>query len=122
MRERALQLQQVEAEKPIANNDLRSFLREIQESRPTLELSASVRVTLYVSVSFYVWDSIDKEEVAIGSRQYEFSEEIDVDAYLTCSAVELDTPPRQWNIDIDIAEGRYPVGGDEVEPDFGGDE
>jgi hypothetical protein len=87
-----------------------------------VELNASVQVDVEVSVQFYVWDSIDREELAIGGQSHTFSEKIEVEAYLTCSAVEIDAAPETWDIDIEIGSGKYALEDYEVELDLGGDE
>jgi hypothetical protein len=42
-----------------------------------------------MSVEFFAWDSIDKEELSLGSQ--DFTTQVDVDVYLTCSDVHLET-------------------------------
>lgn len=87
-----------------------------------VELTASVQVTVDVNVRFYVWDSIDREEVSVGSQGYSFTQQIDVDAFLSCSNVQVDGDPEQWDIDIEIGTSKYAVEEGEVELDFGRDE
>ena len=91
------------------------------ENEPTtwvVELRVSVGVRVSISIDFYVWDSIDREEMKIDSSSVVAEEEIDVEVYLTCSNVNLNTQPKDWDIDIEVASGSYGVDAFEVEPDF----
>lgn len=83
-----------------------------------VELAASLTVDVQVNVEFFIWDSIDREEIKIGGDSYTVSTKVDVDAFLTCSEISLDTEPAEWSIETEIASGRYDVGSIEVEPDF----
>jgi hypothetical protein len=71
-----------------------------------------------LSVEFFAWDSIDREEVGIGSDNYTISMDIKVESFLSCTDVQLDNGPDEWNVEMDIANGSYSVDGIEVEPDF----
>jgi hypothetical protein len=86
-----------------------------------VELTASAIVEVYVSVSFYAWDSIDREDVPLGSQTERVRKTIEVDAFLTCSDVRLEGRPEDWHIEIEIGPGRYSVGGLEVEVDLSRD-
>lgn len=83
-----------------------------------VELAAHLTVDVQVGVEFFVWDSIDRDEVGIGSDSYTIPMEIDVEAFLTCAEVQIDKGPEEWNIETEIASGSYSVDEIEVEPDF----
>jgi hypothetical protein len=83
-----------------------------------VELAAHLAVDVQVSVEFFIWDSIDRDEVGIGGDSYTIPMEIDVEAFLTCAEVQLDKGPEDWSIEAEIASGSYSVDEIEVEPDF----
>ena len=95
------------------------------EDEPTtwvIELTASVKVKVRLSIQFFIWDSIDREELSMGSEDATTQEDIEVDVFLTCADVHLETAPNDWQIDIEIARGSYSLEGFEVELDYGRDE
>lgn len=83
-----------------------------------VELTARAQVDVTVSVQFFVWDSIDREELPFGSDSFTFTQEVAIDAYLTCYSVKLDSPPESWDIDVEIGLAKYSLSAAEVEPDF----
>lgn len=83
-----------------------------------VELTAVATVDVTVSVQFFVWDSIDREELAFGSDSFTFTQTVDVEAFLTCQSVKLETDPEAWQIEVEIGTGEYSLGDAEVEPDF----
>ncbi|MBY8949653.1 MULTISPECIES: PIN domain-containing protein [Pseudomonas] len=83
-----------------------------------IELAIKAEVDLSVYVDFFAWDSIDREEISIGSDSFASSVVIEVQAYLTCSGVQGDSSPEDWDIEIDIAQGSYDCEPMDVEPDF----
>ncbi len=85
-----------------------------------VELTVSLTVNVYMSVEFFGWDSIDREELSFGTQSFTTQEDIDVDVYLTCSDVRQETLPSDWHTEIEIADGDYSVAGFEVELDYGG--
>jgi len=84
-----------------------------------VEVTAYVKATVSVSVDFYIWDSIDREELSVGNETFRHDTEVELNAFLTCSDVQLDSEPEAWRIDTDLAGGSYSVGELEVEQDFG---
>ncbi len=85
-----------------------------------VELTVSLTVNVHISVEFFAWDSIDREELSLGSQIFTTQDEIDVDVYLTCSDVRLETLPSDWQTEIEIADGNYSIGRFEAELDYGG--
>lgn len=84
-----------------------------------VELTVRVKASVDVSCEFFAWDSIDKEELSLGSQEFSSEEEVHVEVFLTCSDVHLETEPSDWDTDIEIADGRYSLSGFEVELDYG---
>lgn len=84
-----------------------------------VELTVRVRANIDVSAEFFAWDSIDKEELSLGAQEFATEEEVDVEVFLTCTDVHLETEPSAWNTDIEIADGSYSLRGFEVELDYG---
>lgn len=83
-----------------------------------VELDAQLTVEVEISVEFFVWDSIDHDEVNMGNDTCTIPITINVEAFLTCTEIQLDNSPDEWGIDIEIADGSYSIDGFEVEPDF----
>lgn len=86
-----------------------------------VELTATVQADVVVDVRFFVWDSIDREELAFGGEQFTFTEQVEVEAYLTCYEVKLDAEPQTWHIEVEIGSGKYRLDAAEVELDLGGE-
>ncbi|MET3603212.1 hypothetical protein ABIC99_000996 [Sphaerotilus sulfidivorans] len=87
-----------------------------------VELKVSITVDVHISVEFFAWDWIDKEELSLGSQSFTTQNGVDVDVYLTCSDVYLETPLRDWITEIEIADGNYSIERFEVEIDYGDSE
>lgn len=83
-----------------------------------IELNVTATVHLSVEVEFFAWDSIDREEVSLGSDVVPGESTIDVQVYFTCSGVEEDSQPDDWEIEIEIASGDYECDPMDVEPNF----
>jgi len=79
-----------------------------------VEVTVKVKVDVRTSFTTYVWDSIDREELALSSNLADVEEEIEVSAYLTCLDVLPDSAPHHWNVQIEIASGAYSVDVGEV--------
>ncbi len=84
-----------------------------------VELTVRVKANVEVSAEFFAWDSIDKEELSLGTQEFTRDAEVDVEVFLTCTDVHLETEPNDWGTDIEIAEGTYYLGGFEIELDNG---
>lgn len=91
------------------------------EDRTTwiVEVTAHVTASVHISVDFFIWDSIDREELSFGNQSVTHETELELKAFLTCSDVQLDSEPAAWSIETDLASGSYSVGDLEVEQDFG---
>jgi PIN domain len=84
-----------------------------------VELTVRVKANVDVSVEFFAWDSIDKEELTLGAQKFTTEEEVHVEVFLTCNDVHLETEPSDRITEIDIADGNYSLIGFEVELDYG---
>ncbi|HEY8906859.1 MAG TPA: PIN domain-containing protein [Rhodoferax sp.] len=84
-----------------------------------VELAVHVKVDIDVSVEFFAWDSIDREELSLGTQPFSTVAEVDIEVFLTCTDVHLETAPSGWSTEIEIADGSYSLEGFEVELDYG---
>lgn len=84
-----------------------------------VELTVCVKANVEVSVEFFAWDSIDREEVSLGTQDFSVEKEVDVEVFLTCSNVHLETQPSDWDTVIEIADGSYSLDALDVELDYG---
>ncbi|AEF20546.1 PIN domain-containing protein [Pseudomonas fulva] len=80
-----------------------------------VEVTALVKVDVAVSVTTYLWDSIDRDEVQLGSDAVTHEVEIEVSAFLTCSNVQAGSEPKDWDVEVEIAPGDYDVDVGEVQ-------
>lgn len=87
-----------------------------------VELPVSISVEISVSVAFYQWDSIDHEEIPIGSQEISVPMDIDVSVFLTSSGELMASPVEEWDIEVEITSGSYSVYAGEVNLDYGDDE
>lgn len=85
----------------------------------TVEVSATIIVNLDIGVEFFQYDTIDHEEVGMGSDEISREVEIDIDLFLMCQGELLDSPVDDWNIGFEIEGGDYRVEVGEVNPDYG---
>lgn len=102
----------------VHDNSLNVWKVDDEPGAWVVELTATVTVDVTVSVQFFIWDSIDREELPFGHDSFTFSQEVDVEAYLTCYSVKLETAPVSWEIEVEIGSGTYSLDAAEVEPDF----
>ncbi|MCU1740050.1 MULTISPECIES: PIN domain-containing protein [unclassified Pseudomonas] len=79
-----------------------------------VEVMARVMVNVETSVTTYLWDSIDRDELAIDSDSVNTDVEIEVTAFLTCTEVQAGSPPSDWDVEVEIAPGTYVVDVGEV--------
>lgn len=80
-----------------------------------IEVTASVKVDITTSVTTFMWDSIDRDEVQLSSDNIDTEEVIEVAAFLTCSNVQAGSTPREWDVEVEIAPGDYNVDVGEVQ-------
>ncbi len=87
-----------------------------------VELPVSISVEISVSVSFYQWDSIDHEEIPMGSQDISVPMNIEVSVFLTSAGGLMASPVDEWDIEIEITSGSYSVDVGEVNLDYEDDE
>lgn len=101
--------------------DLTGIGTWLVEHDPTIciiEVRATVQVSVDVSVEFFMYDTIDHEEINFGSQVISRDHEMDVDVFITLrgdlehATVDLLDPS------IELAGGEYDLEVGEVEPDF----
>lgn len=85
----------------------------------TVEVSVTVTVDLDIGVEFFQYDTIDHEEMGMGSEEISRQVEIGIDLFLMCQGDLLDTPVDDWDIGFEIEGGDYRVEVGEVNPDYG---
>lgn len=103
-------------------DDLSLWLVEHDPSVCTVEISVSVVADLEVGVAFYQYDTIDHDEICIGSDEVTRQVDVEVEVFLLCHGDLLDEPIEEWDIGFEITGGEYRVDVGEVNPDFGGDD
>ncbi|WP_310646998.1 PIN domain-containing protein [Limnohabitans sp.] len=91
------------------------------EHDPTIciiEVRATVQVSVDVNVEFFVYDTIDHEELNFGSLEVTRDHELEVDMFITLRGdLEL-AAVDELDPSIELAGGEYDVEVGEVEPDF----
>lgn len=80
-----------------------------------IEVTASVKVEVSTSVTTFVWDSIDRDEVSLSGDSVENDVDIEVTAFLTCSNVQAGSTPQEWDVEVEIAPEEYEVDVGEVQ-------
>lgn len=96
-------------------NSLSIWNDEADPSKWLAELTASIKVETSTSVRTFILDSIDRDEVELSSDSVENEEEIEVTAFLTCSNVQADSTPKEWDVEVEIAPENYSVNVGEVQ-------
>jgi len=81
-------------------------------------LNVTAQVELHLDVEFFAWDSIDREEISLGSDVLPVESNIEVEVFFKCSGVEEGSRPEDWEIEIELATGSYECDPVNVEPDF----
>ena len=87
-----------------------------------VEVPVSISVEVLISVAFFQWDSIDHEEIPMGSQEIAVPMDVDVSVFLTSSGELMALPVADWDIEVEIATGSYSVDAGEVNLDYGYDE
>lgn len=85
----------------------------------TVEVSVTVTVDLDIGVEFFQYDTIDHEEIGMGSDEISRRVEIGIDLFLMCQGDLLVAPVDDWDIGVEIEGGDYRVEVGEVNPDYG---
>lgn len=85
----------------------------------TVEISVTITVDLDIGVEFFQYDTIDHEEMGMGSEEISRQVEIGIDLFLMCQGDLLNAPVDDWDIGFEIEGGDYRVEVGEVNPDYG---
>lgn len=102
--------------------DLTGISTWLVEHDPTIciiEIRAKVQVSVDVSVEFFMYDTIDHEELNFGSLQVSRDHEMKVDVFITLRGDLEHATVDELDPSIELAGGEYDVEIGEVEPDFG---
>ncbi len=94
------------------------WLIEHDPSVCTVEISVSVTVDLEVGVDFYQYDTIDHEEICMGSDEITRQVTLNVEVFLLCHGDLFVESVDEWEVDIEITGGEYLVEIGEVNPDY----
>lgn len=84
----------------------------------TVEVPASVSVTLNINIDFYQYDAVDKEEIAAASNNIFKKVTVDVDVFLICRGNLLEDEVDEWRVDIGTSGDDYRIDIGEVNPSF----
>lgn len=102
----------------VATDQIEVWSLEDEPSTWVVEIEVVATAVVDVEVTHYVWDSIDREELQLKSDTLSLDKEFEVQVYLTCTNVRDEVPPEEWNVDVEIAAGRYSIDVGEVDPFF----
>lgn len=102
----------------IAPDSIGLWLVEHDPSVCTVEISVSVTVDLDIGVEFFQYDTIDHEEIGMGSEEISRNVEVSTYLFMMCHGDLLDTPVDDWDIGFEVEGGDYHVEVGEVNPDY----
>lgn len=85
----------------------------------TVEVAVTITVDLDIGVEFFQYDTIDHEEMGMGSEEISRQVEIGIDLFLMCQGDLLESPVNDWMISFEIEGGDYRIEIGEVNPDYG---
>ena len=83
-----------------------------------VELPVLISVEISVSVAFFQWDSIDHEEIPMGSQDILVPMDVEVSLFMTSTGELMASPVEDWEIEVEIASGKYSVDAGEVNLDY----
>lgn len=72
-----------------------------------IELTVMATVNLEAEVTFNVFDTIDREDVNIGSQTINHTDEVEMRLFATCRGELLTTPPSEWKIELEVTSEDY---------------
>ncbi len=101
--------------------DLTGIGTWLVEHDPTvciIEVRATVQVSVDVNVEFFMYDTIDHEELNFGSIEVSRGHEIEVDVFITLRGDLEHSAIDDLDPSIELAGGEYDVEVGEVDPDF----
>ncbi len=101
--------------------DLTGIGTWLVEHDPTIciiEVRATVHVSVDVNVEFFIYDTIDHEELNFGSLEISRDHEMEVDVFITLRGDLANSGIDELDPSVELAGGEYDVEVGEVEPDF----
>ncbi len=101
--------------------DLTEIGTWLVEHDPTIciiEVRATVQVSVDVNVEFFIYDTIDHEELNFGSIEVSRDHEVEVDLFITLRGDLENAAIDDLDPSIELAGGEYDVEVGEVDPDF----
>ena len=96
-----------------------TWLVEHDPSICIIEVRATVQVSVDVNVEFFVYDTIDHDELNFGSLEVTRNHEMEVDVFITLRGDLEHVAVDELDPSIELAGGEYDVEVGEVDPDFG---
>ena len=99
-------------------DDLSIWLVEHDTTVCTIEVPANVKIELRVLIEFYRYDSLDGDEVNVGSNELSTEIDLDVDVVLVCTGDLLEAPVEEWDVAVGVSGDNYRVEIGEVNPDY----
>ena len=98
--------------------EIGTWLVEHDPTISIIEVRATIQVSVDVNVEFFIYDTIDHEELNFGSVEVSRDHEIEVDVFITLRGDLEHATVDDIDPSIEIAGGEYDVEVGEVEPDF----
>ena len=102
-------------------SNTQGWLTEDEAPVYVVELPVTVSVEVIVNVDFFQYDTIDHEEISMGSQEFSIPMDIELRAFMTSSGQLVATPVDDWDIEFEIAAGNYLVDVGEVDLDLSDD-
>lgn len=99
-------------------NDADFSILQIGRNFIVLEVPVLIKASASTTFYFYVWDSIDKEEIPMGSSPAATDVEFDAAILITVNIDSLTTPNEIDVLEIELIKTINSIDFDEVEPDF----
>lgn len=84
----------------------------------TIEVKAIIQVSVDVNIEFFMYDTIDHEELNFGTLEVSRDHEIEVDVFITLRGDLEHATVDDLDPSIELGGGEYDVEVGEVEPDF----
>lgn len=99
-------------------DSLRLWMSPDDSGQCIAEVDLRVLADFVVIAEFYLWDSIDRDEVYGGSASKNVQEDVTVTAFVTLSGELTDGDPGGWDVDVELADVGMEIEAGEMEIDF----
>lgn len=93
---------------------MQGWLTNDDEPLYVVEIPVLVSADVVVTVEFFQYDSIDHEELSLGSQDVTVKTPIEVSVFFTCVGELIAKPVAEWEIEVEAAAGEYWVDVGEV--------